>query len=49
VRPFVVVDVAELPELVVELVQGGVWLPGHPFLQGLVEPFDLVLGLWVAG
>lgn len=44
-RAFVVVDVPELFQLFVEVrVWARGWV-GQPFLQGLVEPFNLALGL----
>lgn len=45
-----VVEVAELVELTLERGEScGGWLLVQPGLQGLVEPFDLPLGLGVAG
>jgi hypothetical protein len=46
VRPFFVVDGGELIELGLEPGEGGGGrLPGQPFLEGLLEPLDLALGL----
>jgi hypothetical protein len=50
VRPGGVVVVAEGVELGLQLPQGpGSGLAGEPFLEGLVEPFDLAAGLRVVG
>jgi hypothetical protein len=39
---------AEAVELFLQLADGCGWWPGaQPALQGLVEPFDLALGLWM--
>lgn len=48
VGSFVVVDMPELFQLFVQVRQGmGARLTRQPFLQGLVEAFDLALGLRV--
>ena len=50
VRPFVVVDVAEFGQELVQVRDGvGLGLVFEPFFEGLVETFDLALGLGVAG
>ena len=49
-RPLLVVEVLEPVELGLQFGEGGGrWLLGEPLLQGLVEAFDLALGLRVAG
>src|SRR6185312_11335415 len=50
VRAVLVVVVSELVKLVLKFgnrCRG--WSGGEPSFQGLMEPFDLALGLWVAG
>ncbi len=45
-----VVVLPEPVELVLKFVDGrGGWSRGEPPFQGLVEPFDLPLGLWMPG
>lgn len=49
-RAFVVVDVLKGGQECVEVVEGGGFgLGAEPAFQGLVEAFDLALGLGVAG
>ena len=49
VRTMVVVDLGELIEKGLQLrdVRGLLGLGSEPLLQGLLEPFDFALGLWV--
>lgn len=50
VHPVVVVELLERVELVLEVGEGvGGRLGAEPAFEGLVESFDLALGLWVAG
>src|SRR5204863_443431 len=50
VRAVVVVELAEAVELALQVGQGRRgWLLGRPSVEGLVEAFDLALGLRVAG
>ena len=49
-RPFFVVYAGELIDLGLEPGEGGGGrLPGQPFLEGLLEPLDLALGLGLSG